>query len=123
MAQPSRIVTAFIEPIQASKLLPMKHQLQVITASHEPGTTPIDYDHPITKALVERLPVLTYGELEAVRTQLMKDDTHDARWINSNANERDGWIRMVNAELQKRDRDRESAADSLIDFLTKGARP
>jgi hypothetical protein len=123
VTQLSRIVTAFIEPIEAKKLLPMKHRLKLITASHDPGTAAPDYDHPITKALVQRLPVLTYGELEAVRAQLMKEDTRDARWINSTPVERDGWIRLVNAELQSRDRARESAADSLIDFLTKGARP
>lgn len=117
------IVTALFEPIEAKKLLPMRRHLQAITASHDPGTSPPDFDHPITKAMVERLPKLTYGELEAVRAHLMSPNTRDKRWVNSNASERDGWLRLVNAELQQRDRDRERAGDSLIDFLTKGARP
>ncbi len=123
MGQPSRIVTALIEPISAKKLLPMRHALQAITAAHEPGTTPPDYDHPITKALVQQLPTLTYGQLEAVRERLMMPNDRDQRWVNSSATERDGWIRLVNAELQQRDRDRELAGESIIDFLTKGARP
>lgn len=119
MVQPSRIVTALIEPIQASKLLPMRHRLQAITASHEPGTAAPDFDHPITKAMVERLPKLTYGELEAVRAHLMKHDV--GSWL-SDAQDVDSWLRLVNAELQQRDHDRERAGDFLIDLLTKGAR-
>jgi hypothetical protein len=123
VTQPSRVVTALIEPIQAKKLLPMKQRLHAITASHEPGTSAIDHDHPITKALVEQLPKLTYGDLEAVRARLTMSNTRDQRWNNRSASERDGWIRLVNAEMQSRDRIREADADSLIDFLTKGARP
>lgn len=118
MAQPSRIVTAFIEPISFKKLLPMKQRLQAITASHEPGTAPPDFDHPMTKTIVERLPSLTYRELEAVRAHLMR---HDARTM-TNARDVDGWLRLVNAEMQERDRQREQAGDSLIDLLTKGTR-
>ena len=119
----SRIVTAIIEPIRAKDLLPMRAKLQSITAAHEPGTAPPDFDHPITKAMVEQLPKLTYGELEAVRQRLMMSSGDDKgkRWL-SNASDRDGWLRLVNAEMQHRDRDRELAGDSLIDFLTKGTR-
>lgn len=120
---PSKIITAFIEPIRADKLLPMKHRLQAITASHEPGTAPPDFDHPLTKTLVEALPRMTYGQLEAARDRLMMSNGDDGgkRWI-SNARDRDGWLRMVNAEMQQRDRIREAEGDELIDFLTKGTR-
>lgn len=119
----NRIVTALFEPLEAKKLLPMRHALQSITASHAPGTAPPDFDHPITKAIVQQLPKLTYGELEAVRAQIMKSNTRDKRWVNSSPVERDGWLRLVNAEMQQRDRDRELAGESLIDFLTKGVCP
>lgn len=119
MIRPSRIVTALIEPIAAKDLLPMRSALRAMTASHAPGTAPPDYDHPITKAMVNQLPKMTYGDLEAARDLLMKDD---GRWLTK-ARERDGWLRLVNAELQERDRIRELDGDSLIDFLTKGARP
>lgn len=118
MTQPSRIVTAIIEPIDAKKLLPMKAKLQAITAAHEPGTAPPDFDHPVTKRFVARLPQMTYGELETARALLMK---HDRTWV-SNARDVDGWLRLVNAELQQRDRDRELQGDAIIKYLTQGAR-
>ncbi len=118
MSAPSRIVTALIEPVSAKKLLPMRAALQSIAASHAPGTAAPDFDHPITKAMVQQLPKLSYADLEAVRAKLM---THDGTWI-TNARDVDGWLRLVNAELQSRDADRELASISIIDFLTKGAR-
>lgn len=120
----SKVVTALIEPVQAKNLLPMRRHLQAITASHEPGTAPPDHDHPITKALVGQLPLMTYGQLEAARARLQMSSGDDGgkRWL-SGSRDRDGWLRLVNAELQLRDRERERAGDSLIDFLTKGVRP
>lgn len=112
-----------IEPVEASKLLPMRSALRSITASHAPGKAATDYDHPITTALVRQLPTLTYGQLEAARRRLMMSSGDDGgkKWM-SNAVDRDGWLRLVNAEMQIRDRDRELAGESIIDFLTNGAR-
>lgn len=114
----SRIATALIEPISAKKLLPMMQQLQAVTASHDPGIFPPDFDHPVTKQFVARVPQMTYGELETARSLLMK---HDRSWA-SHARDVDGWLRLVNAELQQRDRDRELQGDALIKYFTQGAR-
>lgn len=112
------VVTAQIEPVRAEKLLPFKVHLRSITDSHNPGAASPDFDHPITKAMVQQLPLLNYAGLEAVRAKLVQ---HDRSWI-SNARDVDTWLHLVNAEMQKRDRQRETDADSLIALLTKGSR-
>lgn len=119
MSAASRIVRAEFEPIKAKNLLPIQSRLRAITAMHEPGTAPPDFDHPMVKAMVNRLPHCTRGQLEAMRDLLMKDD---GRWQFSKSRDRDGWLRLVNAELQQRDLDNEQLAASLIDFFSQGAR-
>lgn len=110
----SRIVTAQIEPITAKKLMAgLRSNTARKLREHEPGASPPDFDHPLVKALVERMPHLPYRDLEAVKAHL---ETHDARAM-TNARVVDGMLRLVNEELQKRDHERQSADVSFVDWL------
>lgn len=114
----SRIVQGMIAPVDGKKVL-AAFQLHTNRklAEHAPGTAAPDYDHPLVRTLVERLPRQTYEDLERVKRHLEK---HGLQATQTSPQVVDGMLRLVNQELQRRDRLREMDAVSLIDLLTKG---
>lgn len=116
MTQPSRIVVGLIEPVSAEKLIGASRDIaRRKLKEHTPLRAPPDFDHPLVKALVARMPHLPYREIEAVKAHL---ETHDAR-SQTSPRVVDGMLQLVNEELQRRDREREHADLSFVDWLTK----
>jgi hypothetical protein len=110
----SRIVTGYIEPVSFKKLRNfVATNTEQKLKEHDPGLAPPDYDHPLIKTLIQQMPSRSYSELEAVKSHLEK---HDQRSM-TNPRVVDGMLRLVNAELQKRDKEREQADISFLDFL------
>ncbi len=115
----SEIVTGFIKPIVFKDLRAAKPKEDIRAAP--------DPEHPITSAMLAKIPELTYAHLEALRDYL---HTHSPRLSNSNARDVDTWLKLVSDEMKRRDAERKTVIDklaagtiSLADFLTtKGIR-
>lgn len=112
----SRVVTGYIEPISAKKLISASRDTaKRKLAEHTPLKAPPDFDHPLVKALVDRMPGLPYRELELVKAHLEKHDSS----AMTNPRVVDGMLYLVNEELQKRDHERAKADISFVDWLTE----
>ncbi len=104
----SRIVQAQIGPIRADKI-----RLKPVTKEEPKTDGKVDPEHPITKAMLERLPKMSFSDLEILLTHLKNKEAY-ATGSMSKAEDVDSWIWMVEEELKFRERESRGLLASLL---------